>query len=237
MKKVIYWMAISFIPGLALQALAQQPPAGKAPAKKAQPTPAPKAPNIKIIGFVDANKDGVNDRFVDANGDGKNDLTGKPYPHRFKFVDKNKDGINDLWIDQDGDGVNDLISILKKKGRNRRDDHVIDVDRDGRNDVTGDRYDLKKQRWHGNRWGFWNEQKGIAQGRLVDENANGLDDRFEAFRSRWMQGPRGKQMRQDMFIDEDGDGICDGRGDVIRMMGRKSRGHHGDRKSGGGHHW
>lgn len=188
----------------------------------------------KFIGFVDVDEDGVNDRFVDADGNGKNDVDGKEYSRRFQFQDENKDGINDLWVDQDGEGVNDLSPSLK--GKDKKDVHrnVVDADDDGRNDVTGESYHAEKREWHGERWGFWDEKNGKIQGGLVDENANGIDDRTE---SQW----HGKNSRhhggdaRDYFIDEDGDGICDGRGDVIRMMGRSSRGEHGQKKMGGHH--
>ena len=58
--------------------------------------------------YVDKDRDGRNDHFLDADGDGKNDISGKPYPHRFRFIDKDGDGKNDVFRDQDGDGVNDL---------------------------------------------------------------------------------------------------------------------------------
>ena len=210
---------------------------GKAQTEKrtaSEPKSETPKPAEKSIGFVDADGDGVNDRFVDADGDGKNDENGKAYPHRFKFKDKNKDGINDLWIDQDGDGVNDLSPDLKGKARQERHRNVLDVDEDGHNDVTGERYDSKKHEWHGERWGFWNEHKGTTRGRMVDENANGIDDRIEGRRGGRHRSLE-KSNRRDVFVDEDGDGICDGRGDVIRMMGRSSRGDHGRNKMGGHH--
>lgn len=187
-----------------------------------------------FIGFVDANGDGINDRFADADGDGKNDITGKPYAHHFKFEDQNKDRVNDLWVDQDGDGVNDLMSLLDRKRRKQREHNIVDADGDGRNDITGFAYDAKKRKWHGERFGYWDEQKGIVRGKLLDENANGLDDRFEDFRNKWMGGTHSRGA-QDFFIDEDGDGVCDGRGDVIRMMGRMRKQHRGKGKSGGHH--
>jgi len=196
--------------------------------------PAEKEATKKIIGFVDADKDGINDRFVDANGDGKNDRDGKEYPHRFAFEDKNKDVINDLWIDQDGDGVNDLGSSFKDKMRHEVTCNVLDFDADGCNDVTGERYDAKEPQWKGELCGFWDESKGKTQGRMVDENADGIDDRVQAHHGGGMGNHHGESNR-DYFIDEDGDGVCDGRGDVIRMMGRNRHGHQGGGKSGGHH--
>jgi hypothetical protein len=189
----------------------------------------------KFIGFVDANADGVNDRFVDANGDGKNDLGGKEYPHRFKFEDKNKDGVNDLWVDQDGDGVNDMAPSLKGKAAQEIHRNILDADEDSRNDITGETYDPKKRQWHGEHWGFWDESKGKTQGRLIDEDADGIDDRIQAHQ-RGQTGNHHGDAHRDYFIDEDGDGVCDGRGEVIRMMGRQQQGHHGQNKPGGGHH-
>lgn len=181
----------------------------------------------KFPGFVDKNDDGINDRFFDANGDGKNDLDGREYRHRFRFIDNNKDKINDLWIDRDGDGVNDLGP--KFKGRELQELHrnVLDVDEDGRNDVTGEQYDRLKYHWKGEKWGFWDESRGKLRGRFIDTDGNGIDDRledFDGFISSYRHGPG----KRDMFIDEDGDGICDERTDFLNRMGKhRQRGHRG----------
>ena len=50
------------------------------------------APAPALIGYVDENRDGINDRFRDADGDGIDDISAKPYPHRFRFVDEDADG-------------------------------------------------------------------------------------------------------------------------------------------------
>lgn len=92
---------------------------------------------VNFIGFVDKNKDGVNDLFRDANGDGVNDVTGLAYPHIFGYKDENKDGINDLFIDANGDGINDYDSSFVDKNGDGINDNVIDADRDWRNDITG----------------------------------------------------------------------------------------------------
>ena len=51
-----------------------------------------------LIGYVDGNRDGINDRFSDADGDGIDDISAKPYPHRFRFVDEDGDGIDDARL-------------------------------------------------------------------------------------------------------------------------------------------
>ena len=64
---------------------------------------------------------------------------------------------------------------------------------------------------------------------FVDENANGICDRFE----------QGMQMRPadhhmgshgQNFIDENGDGICDHAGTERQNHGHRSAGHHGSRR-------
>jgi len=235
MKKTIITILISFGLQATNWGLAQEPnkPAAEKPSLQTPEMPG-KDSAPQFLGFVDADADGVNDRFVDANGDGKNDRDGKDYLHRFAFEDKNKDGHNDLWIDQDGDGVNDLSPTLKARARQEVHRNVVDVNEDGRNDITGERYDVKKHNWRGERWGFWDEDKGKTQGRLIDEDADGIDDRAQAHH-RGEMGNHGGEANRDYFIDEDGDGVCDGRGDVIRMMGRQPQGHHGKDKSSGHH--
>ena len=47
-------------------------------------------PAQQPIGYVDSNKDGVNDRFADADGNGVNDVTKKSYPHHFQFKDEDR---------------------------------------------------------------------------------------------------------------------------------------------------
>ena len=190
------------------------------------------------IGFVDENRDGVNDLFYDANGDGVNDVDKKEYPHQFKYIDEDKDGINDLWVDADGDGVNDLARDLEikfggKVGRQwvdkdgdgvldsdaplikfqHAEKHVLDMDGDGKNDITGIEYKGKNVML-GYRYGKIDEERGIEPNRFFDEDGDGMDDRFAA---RWLgKGGSYRHGSQDFFIDEDGDGICDGR----RISGR-----------------
>jgi len=172
------------------------------------------------IGWVDKNQDGINDLFRDANGDGINDVTQKPYPHNFQFVDANKDGTNDVFIDADGDGVNDLIAEHKNLIP------VIDSDHNGKNDITGQPYSVKN--WGGEKYGFWDEQKGRIRMGFVDENGDGIDDRMAAFKEHRKELGKNHRKMKDRFIDEDGDGISDMRMDRIRIRMRhmgKHRGH------------
>lgn len=178
-----------------------------------------------MTGFVDANNDGRNDWFQDTNGDGVNDVTGKIYAHHFKFEDNNGDGVNDLWADADGDGVNDLLEAFQKKAAkwvDRDGDgiqdavrplrgkaltvHVLDMDRDGKNDITQDVYSSKDIK--GYQYGLVAEENGLSDPDYQDRNGDGMNDKYE---SRQNQGNRfGQQM--DQFIDNDGDGIADDRG-------------------------
>lgn len=122
-----------------------------------------------------------------------------------------------MWEDVDGVGVNDVAHKLKKDDRKDLDNCVLDFNRDGCNDVTGDKYTAAD--FHGRRRGFIDEITGKIQGKFWDENGNGLDDRMEAARER-------HHGNRDLFIDEDGDGICDGRGDGGRQH-RGARKQHG----------
>lgn len=70
-----------------------------APAQESErPAPRPE------VGFVDADNDGVNDRFTDADGDGVNDIDGRA-------SDEDADGIPDNVVDADGDGRNDITGL------------------------------------------------------------------------------------------------------------------------------
>ena len=165
---------------------------------------------IQPVGYVDADRDGINDRFVDADGDGINDITKKSYPHRFPFKDADRDRVNDLFVDRDGDGVNDREGRFVDRDRDGICDNVVDHDGNGVNDITGFKYTRKSL--GGYRYGLVNEERGVASGRFIDENGNGIHDLWE---------PRGKM--HDYFIDEDGDGICDGRGFWGRGRGMMKR--------------
>lgn len=190
---------------------------------RAEDKPASKH-SVEPPGFVDTDKDGINDRFHDANGDGINDVTGKPYPHRFGFRDDNKDRINDLFVDRDGDGVNDLGVRFVDTDKDGINDNVIDVDRDRINDITGHRY--RDRALDGGRYGCVNEEKEEYRSGFIDEDGDGIDDREQGGKV----GRRGDTMH-DYFIDEDGDGICDG-----REIGGRHRGRSGQRGMGMGHH-
>ncbi|MFQ5769806.1 MAG: hypothetical protein ACE5HX_04685 [bacterium] len=233
MKRIFLTFYVYLLLVIPLNALAQTPDNS---GKINQAQKREKSSENNFIGFEDKNQDGINDKFMDANGDGKNDLNGKAYRHKFEFSDKNKDKINDLWVDQDGDGVNDLSHKFKSKKFKDIHSNVVDVDEDGRNDITGIVYDKSKHQWKGEKWGFWNEKEGKLQGRFIDEDGDGIDDRVQNFKDFMAAHKHGARMR-DRFIDEDGDGICDGRNDFIGRMGRmghkkSQRGHN----EGGGHH-
>ena len=170
--------------------------------------PAPPAAPLGAPGFVDADQNGINDRFCDAQGDGVNDVTGKGYAHRFGYADRNGDGVNDLFADADGDGVNDLDARATDQDGDGRCDNVIDGDDDGRNDVTGEPYGTDLGGW---RHGLVDEERGERAAQFVDADADGADDRWETGRGR-------EHMAADVFVDEDGDGIADGRMVYGRQM-------------------
>lgn len=165
-------------------------------------------------GYVDDDRDGVNDRFRDADGDGVNDLNGQAYPHRFGFVDVDQDGVNDLFVDADGDGVNDRDGGPVDADGDGICDNVVDADGDGRNDITGREYGADEL--GGWRFGRIDEEAGEMADRFVDEDGDGVHDA-------WAQrAGRGRSM--DRFIDEDGDGIADGRTvrGRVRLAGDRS---------------
>jgi len=169
-----------------------------AAAQQGTATPAP-------IGFVDADHDGRNDRFLDADGNGINDVDRQPYSHRFSFVDENNDGINDRFRDQDGDGVNDWNGRYLDADNNGFIDNVIDADGDHHNYITGEKYDRRGLR--GWRYGFFFEERGHRLKRFVDRNGDGMHDALERLHKRFELSER----KMDFFLDEDGDGIDDGR--------------------------
>ncbi|MDZ7317731.1 MAG: hypothetical protein ONB11_01140 [candidate division KSB1 bacterium] len=200
----------------------------------------------RVIGYQDLNRDGINDLFCDANGDGINDVTKEPYAHQFEWRDQNQDGLNDQWIDQDGDGVNDLlVELLQKKSRNAkrpwidrdgdgisdadaplpmdldRKEVVLDVDGDGKNDITG--LDIRSDNLMGYRYGCVDEEHSTAVNRFEDKDGDGMHDKFG---NRWRHESAGKF---DYFIDRDGDGISDGRG--FEKFGNPNKGHRHGRKN------
>lgn len=165
----------------------------------------------KIIGWVDKNKDGINDKFHDANGDGINDVTNTKYEHHFAFVDKNKDGINDIFIDRDGDGVNDYRTEFVDKNNDGINDNVLDFDRDSINDITGLKYQNKNLM--GYRYGIVEEEMKKIHKKFIDEDGDGMHDPIA---KRMCFQDENADGVNDKFIDKDGDGICDG-----RRFGRK----------------
>lgn len=196
------------------------------------------SPRQESVGFTDQNRDGINDRFCDADGDGVNDVNREPYAHSFQFKDQNKDGINDLWADTDGDGVNDRLHDAQKArsqwvdmdGDGIQDTqstglrgkalmaHVLDVNRDGKNDITGEAYsgaDLQ-----GYRYGRVDEENGVTDTEFEDANGDGMNDRFidEGRRRRF------RNQNMDIFIDSDGDGIADDRGWKRLQKGKGQKG-------------
>ncbi|MBN2282010.1 MAG: hypothetical protein JXQ65_15615 [Candidatus Marinimicrobia bacterium] len=152
-------------------------------------------------GFFDENHDGINDSFCDKNGDGINDVTHQHYQHNFIFEDRNGDGINDFFVDEDGDGVNDLAKSFTDHDGDGWNDNVIDNNHDWINDITGLVYDLRH--FHGGRYGMVLEEIGFRVENYNDINNDGRYDDFGLFRRR---------MGSDQFIDNDGDGMFDGRG-------------------------
>lgn len=156
------------------------------------------------IGYTDNDRDGINDNYSDADGNGVNDINGERL-FSIEFEDNDKDGINDIFTDIDGDGVNDIYmqsGIIP----------VIDMDNDMRNDITGMYY------CSGNYRGFLTgkciEETGTIETEYTDENGNFTDDKIES---------RIHEFMHDRFIDEDKDGICDGREN--KLSPQKKRGH------------
>ncbi|MBN1782626.1 hypothetical protein JW948_15935 [bacterium] len=185
-----------------------------------------------MIGFEDADQNGINDLFCDADGDGVNDVNGQSYAHSFKFEDKNQDGRNDLWADADGDGVNDLLNRFQNAqpwmdmdGDGIQDEgagvlrgqalkaHVLDMNRDGKNDITGE--NVTDTSLGGYRYGSVDEENGVSGRSFVDTDGDGLYDRISGSGT-GRQSARGV----DVFIDQDGDGIADERG-LDRLRARQ----------------
>lgn len=181
--------------------LAVAQPAAPPPADQ-QDTPDKKE---QFLGFVDLDRDGINDRFRDADGDGRDEVSGKAYAHRFAFADQNKDGINDLFVDRDGDGVNDLNAECGQS-EDGGCANVVDQDRNGVNDITGLRYTRTSLR--GYRYGRIAEELRQPLPRFVDQDGDGMNDLVRRFFNRMeMEG----RPPFDRFVDEDGDGINDNR--------------------------
>lgn len=156
-------------------------------------------PPGEIVGYIDADGDGRNDRFRDADGDGRNDVTDAPYAHHFTFEDADGDGVNDRFRDADGDGINDVDGRVIDVDEDGICDNVLDADGDGRNDITGVEVGQALQGW---RYGRVDEDAGLQIDRFLDHDGDGMHDP-------WASADHRRPM--DLFIDEDGDGIADGR--------------------------
>ncbi len=170
--------------------------------------------NEQQIGFIDLDKNGINDLFCDANGDGINDINNQKYNHNFRFIDKNMDNINDLFIDEDGDGVNDLSVKFIDNNNDGHNDNIIDSDNNWINDITGVIYNRRSLK--GGRYGFILEERGLRIEKYLDDDGDGHYDNIE-FRG------RGKG-QMDHFIDMDGDGVSDGRGFRRHQQGQNRNG-------------
>jgi hypothetical protein len=164
------------------------------------------SPKPQFIGWLDQNKDGINDKFHDDNGDGINDITKEKYEHRFKFLDKNKDKVNDAFIDKDGDGVNDFETKFVDKDKDGINDNVLDYNKDGVNDITGLKY--QKTDLMGYRYGIVEEELKKTHNKFIDENGDGMHDPVAKRMSFQDENADGVN---DKFVDKDGDGISDGR--------------------------
>ena len=222
----VFWtclLAISF--GVHATALAADEPTAKSRPKETPgqgPTRAnalgPRAVGLHDQGrYLDADRDGRNDRFRDADGDGVDDVSGKKYPHRFRYQDEDGDGLNDLFRDLDGDGVNDLSGALVDADGDGVFDNVIDHDGDGKNDVTGISYTETSLR--GFRFGRVDEERSTVHRRFRDQNGDGMND---LLRRRFQFHDALRDRASDSFIDEDGDGIADGRRLQLRERGRRT---------------
>ncbi len=186
--------------------------------------------NLQFLGWLDENRDGINDKFRDVNGDGINDITNERYPHKFQFIDKNGDGINDIFVDFDGDGVNDLNTNFIDKDKDSINDNILDYNKDGINDITGLRY--KKSNAMGYRYGIVEEEAKRIYKKFIDENKDGMHDPIA--RSRFFD--EDGDGINDRFIDKDGDGICDGRnfGQRKYQYGKDNKGQGRQQRKGQG---
>ncbi len=198
---------------------------------------APSPVQLKDVGFVDDDLDGVNDRFCDADGDGVDDVGGLPYVHRFAYRDRNGDERNDLFQDADGDGENDLAAALHASqaggeaggGSDGEADRgavvdVIDGDADGINDILGD------HGISGADIGFFDESTGKRVS-FVDADGDGLNDVL------WQRQPSGEASTGSRrpgpgFVDQDLDGIQDGR--MLHGSSGGARGSEGGNRNRGG---
>jgi len=187
------------------------------------------SPKSQFIGWLDQNKDGINDKFHDYNGDGINDVTKEKYEHRSKFLDKNKDRVNDVFIDKDGDGVNDLETKFVDKDKDGINDNVLDYNKDGINDITGLKY--QKSDLMGYRYGIVEEELKKTHSKFIDENNDGMHDPVAKRMSFQDEDADGVN---DKFVDKNGDGISDGRRFGQRMKQGQGKGQQNRYRHGGG---
>ena len=157
-----------------------------------------------FIGYRDENRDGVNDIYCDKNGDGINDVDGKEIFLKVKYEDNDNDNRNDLFIDEDGDGVNDVYLMSNSMP-------VIDNDNDKINDITGIKY--KKGFYSGSLFGLAIEEKGLWLEDFRDDDSDFCDDEVKA---------EIIKDKNDVFKDEDGDGISDDRESVMNKRRYRS---------------
>jgi len=125
------------------------------------------------------------------------------------------------WIDKDGDGIldagtqsefaADLISF------------VVDANKDTINDITG--LAFGKSNALGYRYGFIDEEKDKEIRNYEDKDNDGM---FDNYARRFAHDMKKSQLYDD-FIDEDGDGIRDGRG-FKRMDKRRGGQGYGKKK-------
>jgi len=99
-------------------------------------------------GFVDADGDGVNDRY--GQTDGTQMLEGAGSGHAYGFVDENGDGVNDRLTERDGtqmlDGTGyahgfvdaDADGVCDRGGRNAQGDGMPDLDGENFVDANND---------------------------------------------------------------------------------------------------
>ncbi|MCF7885608.1 MAG: hypothetical protein K9M80_03850, partial [Candidatus Marinimicrobia bacterium] len=116
-------------------------------------------------------------------------------------------GINDNFQDADGDGVNDLSAKYIDNNSDGKNDNVIDQNGDWINDITGLIYNKRTAR--GSRYGFVLEELGQKVKKYADTDGDG---HFDEHPGRGSGQGRGRGKGFDKFIDEDGDGIADGKG-------------------------
>jgi len=151
--------------------------------------------------------------FADKDGDGANDL----------FRDANGDGVNDIdgrayphrfgFADKDGDGTNDLFRDANGDGVNDIDSRYRDADGDGVADNVVDANGDRINDITGQRYSR-RSLMGKRLGKGDEDRLRFIDEDGDGIYDG--RGPHDKKP-VDRFVDEDGDGIYDGR----RLQGKK----------------